>query len=151
MAIHVREKSQTSTNVAILDRTTGQVRTLTTEKTPEFNWTIVRWTPDGTAIIANRGDIAFTQSSVWQIDVATGRAEELTPSKGALIYASDISADGKTLAITSNEGTGQLRAGMFDLRYPSVSLADDHAVGTVLRHDVARWQDHGCGHRNRWT
>ena len=115
LAIHVREKSQTSTNVAILDRTTGQVRTLTTEKIPEFNWTIVRWTPDGTAIIANRGDIAFTQSSVWQIDVATGRAEELTPSKGALIYASDISADGKTLAITSNEGTGQLRAGMFDL------------------------------------
>lgn len=47
--------------------------------------------------------------------MATGRTEEPTPSKGALIYASDISADGKTLAITSNEGTGQLRAGMFDL------------------------------------
>jgi dipeptidyl aminopeptidase/acylaminoacyl peptidase len=116
VAILFRPKSATNTNVAILDMATGAVRPLTAEKDPAFNWGIVCWTPDGSAIIANREKVDSSSASVWRIDAATGKAEELTPSnKPALILATDISADGRTLAISSNEKTGQVQAGLFDI------------------------------------
>lgn len=115
IAVLVRRKGESTFNVALLNPDDGTLRMLTAEKSPDMVWSIVRWTSDGKAVIANRGDFVQTRSSVWRIDVGTGNAEELTPSKGARILASDISADGKTLAISSNQDVAQMRAGLFDI------------------------------------
>ncbi|KRB83136.1 multidrug transporter [Sphingomonas sp. Root710] len=116
LAFTIRPRGGTSTNIAILDQATGEVRQLTREKAAEFNWSVVRWAPDNRVIIANRTNIANTVASVWRIDADTGSVEEITRSpRPALITASDLSADGRTLAISSNQQTGQVRAGLFDM------------------------------------
>lgn len=115
LAILIRAKGQSSFNIALMEPANGRLRALTAEASPDMVWSIVRWTPDGKALIANRGDFAGTRSSVWRIEVRTGEARELTPARGARIQASDITADGKTLAISSNQSGGLMRAGLFDL------------------------------------
>jgi dipeptidyl aminopeptidase/acylaminoacyl peptidase len=115
VAVLVRPKSSTNQNVALLDPETGAVRALTAEASPEYNWQLVRWSPDGRSIIANRMNIMSTRASAWRIDVASGKAEQLTPKAEDLTFATDISADGQTIGLTSNAGTGQLHAGLLDV------------------------------------
>jgi len=115
IAISVRAKSSTSDDIGLLDATTGAVRKLTEEKVAEYNWGAVRFTPDGKSILANRINVTGTRGSVWLIDIASGKADEILAAKDAIVTASDISADGKTIGITSNEKTGQSHAGFLDL------------------------------------
>ena len=116
IALNLRHKGLSSSNVAAMDFATRTVRELTHEASPEFNWDVVRWAPDGKSIIANRVNSLRTRSNVWRISVPDGAASELTPlTDNAVVSASDISADGKTLAITSNKDSGQPHAGLLDL------------------------------------
>lgn len=115
IAISYRPKTSTSADIALLDPATGKIRLLTQEKAPEFSWRALAFTPDGKALIANRGNVSDTRGSVWSIDIASGKATELTPGKEAMIAASDLSADGRSVALSSNEGTGQAHAGVLDI------------------------------------
>ena len=116
IAMDLRHKASSSSNVAVMDFATRTVRELTHELSPEFRWEVVRWAPDGKSIIANRINSLRTRSNVWRISATGGAAIELTPlNDNALVGASDISADGKMLAITSNKESGQPHAGLLDL------------------------------------
>lgn len=116
IAFDIKPKSAPSMNIAVIDMTGRQVRVLTHEADPQYQWGVAAWTPDGKALIANRQNSDQTRGSVWRIDVATGAAKELTPGGGdRLIAASDISHDGRSLALTSDEKTGQAHAGILDL------------------------------------
>ena len=69
---------------------------------------------------------------MYRIDVDSGRLENLTPHEGDVIFdLSDVSPDGKTLLITSNEKGG----------YENVALLD---VGTRNRTWVTetKWEAH---------
>ena len=116
IALDLRHKGSSSSNVAVMDFATRTVRELTHEPSPEFRWDVVRWAPDGKSIIANRVNSLRTRSSVWRISLPDGKAAELTPlTDNALVTASDISPDGNMLAITSNKDSGQPHAGLLDL------------------------------------
>ena len=116
IALNMRRKGSSSSNIGVMDVATRTVRELTHEPSREFNWDVVRWAHDGKSVIANRFNSLRTRSNVWRIRVTDGAAVELTPlTDNALVRASDVSANGETLAITSNKDSGQPRAGLLNL------------------------------------
>ena len=111
-----RHKTGAAIDLAMLDRRSGVSRQLTREQDPSRIWSAAGFSDGGRTLIANRGDIADTRSAIYRIDLASGRAEAVTnEAAGVIIRASSVSPDGRTVAISSNEATGQLRAGMLDL------------------------------------
>jgi dipeptidyl aminopeptidase/acylaminoacyl peptidase len=115
LAFQHKEKQGSSVNLAVMDWSTHQMRLLTHEKDPKRSWDIVAWSPDGTTLYANRGDL-HEDVSAWSVEVATGDARELTPHQGnVLIGASSLSPDGKTLLIGSNEKDGYGNVALLDL------------------------------------
>jgi len=109
--------SEPGANVALLDMASHKVRLLTHEADPKMSWRVVAWTDGGKAVIADRANFLGTRGGVWRIEVATGAAREITPpSTGeTLTAASDVSPDGRYLAIASNVESEQLQAGLFDI------------------------------------
>ena len=116
LAFEVKPKESPITNIAVMDMATRQVRVLTHEPTTNNGWRVAVWTPDSTALIANRGEVGQTSGSVWRIAVADGAAKALTPADSkALVAASAISPDGRSISFSSNEKTGQSQAGLLDV------------------------------------
>jgi dipeptidyl aminopeptidase/acylaminoacyl peptidase len=116
VSLEIKPRSGSVVNVAVMDLQTRQVRQLTQEKAPNQNWQVVGWAPDGKSIVANRGKVDASESNVWRIDVATGDVQPITNAKsGVYVAATSLSSDGRLLAISSNEATGQKRAGIYDL------------------------------------
>ena len=108
--------SEPGANLAVMDFATHQVRLLTHEADPKMTWRVVAWTDGGAALIADRANFLGTKGGVWKVDVATGAAKALTPEAGeSLTEASDISPDGRYLAVTSNAQSEQLQAALFDI------------------------------------
>jgi len=116
ISLEIKPKSGTVANVAIMDLATRQVRQLTDEKVSDRNWQVVGWMPDGKSLIANRVRIDFSEAGIWRIDVASGRAEAIFKERpNVVVIATSVSPDGELLAISSNEATGQMRAGIYNL------------------------------------
>lgn len=114
LAFERKRKDAAMTDIALLDRSTHEVRSLTREAASDHLWQLVAWSKDGGSIYANRSNAAFTDSSAWRIDVASGKAEELTPHTGdVLIQLTGVSSDGQVLALTSNAQAGLARAAVF--------------------------------------
>ena len=115
IALQTKEKKEPSTNLAIMEWSTRKVRQLTHEQNPKLGWRMVAWSPDQRFLYADRGDL-HEDSSVYQVNVETGESVELTPHQGrVLISASDISPDGKTLLIGSNEKGGFDNVALLDI------------------------------------
>jgi dipeptidyl aminopeptidase/acylaminoacyl peptidase len=103
-------------NVMMMDWRTHAVRALTTESTPNHWWNRIDWSHDGTYILALRIKNDFADSDVYRIEVATGKAENLTPHQGEARYsASALSPKEDRLLITSNEGVAHSRVGILNL------------------------------------
>ena len=115
LAMSYKMKTAPVTDIAIMDWSSRAVRNITNEKTANHLWTGHMWSPDGKFIYASRVNAGFTDSSVFQIEVATGKQEELTPHEGqSRSFVSSVSPDGKTLLVTSDRPGG----------YPNVALLD---------------------------
>ena len=116
VAFSSRPKAASQVDIAVMDGAGGPVRQLTHEAAPDRNWSVVGWLPDGRTLIANRINILFTEGAVYRVDVASGRATPIgSPAKDVLTFATGVSPDGRQIAISSNERTGQLHAGLLDL------------------------------------
>ncbi len=87
-------------------------------------WTIGGFADGGRTLIASRINVTGTQSVVWRIDTASGKAEALT-DPGAKMFnkASGVSADGKTIALTTQTPDGALQAALFDTQTRKTALA----------------------------
>lgn len=110
LAISHRPKDDASANIAILDIATGKVRVLTQEKDPEQFWRVVDFAEQGRSIIAARANAGQTQSAIWKIDVATGKAIPLTQNKpGVINEPMSVAPDGNHILVTTEtkEGTRQ--------------------------------------------
>ncbi len=117
LAYTVKPEDSSIINIAVMDWATRKQRIITDEKSPDRYWQIIDFTRDGKTIYAIRGNVPFTDASIWRIDVATARAEELTPHKGdVLMQASDISPDGNLLLLTSGEKGGYNNIALLDLK-----------------------------------
>ncbi len=106
-------KTQAQANVAVLDPG-GRVRLLTHEADARWTWTPIGWTDGDRTIIANRQRSDKLAQEVWAIDAASGRAAPVLVRADTVYRAEEISPDGRLLAVTSNEGSGQLHAGLYD-------------------------------------
>src|SRR5260370_40792264 len=97
-------KTSATPNIAILDWSSRMVRQLTREQTGDHLWQPIVWTRDGRHLFANRVNVAYTDSSVSRIEVATGKLEELTPHKGEILYTvTSLSPYGNLALLGSNE------------------------------------------------
>ncbi|QAY77252.1 S9 family peptidase [Sphingosinicella sp. BN140058] len=112
-----RAKTGTSIDLALLDRASGKVRALTAEKDASRIWSSAGFADAGRTLIANRQDIVGSRSTIYAIDLAGGQARALTrEAAGLAIRAEAVSPDGRTVAISSNEKSGQYRAGLMALK-----------------------------------
>ncbi len=115
IAISVKPRTKGQTDLAVLDPETGRVRALTAESDPQWDWTPIAWIDGGRAIIANRRFTDGSQSEVWTINAATGKASRLLGAAKTTYEASAASSDGALLAVTTNDRTGQDHAGLFSV------------------------------------
>ncbi len=105
IAFNTKRENDSFSNVAIMDLQSNKVRALTDQSDKTRSWTVAAWSPDGRAVYAMRGSPVFGDSAVYRIDVGSGEASNLTPHSGKISFQmTDVSPDGKTLSITSNEG-----------------------------------------------
>jgi dipeptidyl aminopeptidase/acylaminoacyl peptidase len=115
IAISYKPKTSPTPDIALLDWASRKVRNLTQEQSKDHVWGYVAWSPDGKSIYANRTDAGETDADVHRVDV-TGNRENLTPHKGHVLYmGSSLSADGRTLLVTSNEKAGFNNVALLDV------------------------------------
>jgi dipeptidyl aminopeptidase/acylaminoacyl peptidase len=115
LGIRYKPKASPSTDIAVLDWSTHAVRNLTQEKSADHFWSDMVWSPDGKFIYSTRLNAGFNDSDIYQIEVATGKLENLTPHQGEVrTILSAISPDGSTLLVTSDRTGG----------YPNVAKID---------------------------
>jgi dipeptidyl aminopeptidase/acylaminoacyl peptidase len=115
IAFSIKAKTQGQTNLGVIDPATGTVKMLAAEADPQWNWDAVAWIDDGRGLIANRSFTDQTAAEVWRIDVATNRATRLLGKPKTVYAAADATSDGNTLAVTTNDGTGQAHAGIYSV------------------------------------
>jgi len=74
------------------------------------------WSKDGKFIVYTQQQAKGTDSNVFIADIATGKSTLLTPHQAEHLYnANDISADGKTVVMTSNAGNGYDNVGLLEV------------------------------------
>ena len=136
VAMTYKPKANAQRDIAVMDLATRAVRVLTQEKDPRGYWSVAAWSGDGRTLIANREiTLLGGDSSVWKIDVASGRQTRLIADRAnARDFASGITVDGSGILVTSNFESTQLRAGLFDVatrryRWFSASPWEQVALG----------------------
>jgi putative addiction module component (TIGR02574 family) len=96
LAFERKLKDASATDIALFDWSTRKVRALSHEGTADHLWQLVAWSNDGSSVYANRSNAASSDSSGWRIDVASGKAEELTAHEGDVsIQLTGVSSDGQ--------------------------------------------------------
>jgi dipeptidyl aminopeptidase/acylaminoacyl peptidase len=126
LAIAYKPKASSVFDIALMDWQTRQVRVLTHEEVKNRLWSTVAWSPDGKTLYANRGEVSFTDSDVYSVDVATGKMENLTPHGGKVLYnASSLSPDGRTLLLTSNQKGGYQNVALLDVATKKLTWVTD--------------------------
>lgn len=113
IALSTKLKSEGQSNLAVMDAD-GTVRVLTKEADPRFGWGAVAWVDGGKAIIANRDRVDSKVTEVWRVDAATGAATKLIGKADTIYFAGDATPDGRLVAVSTDEGTGQPHVGIYD-------------------------------------
>ncbi len=128
IAFNHRLKTGASNNVAVMDFATRTVRVLTHEALPTMQWSVVAFSPDGRYVIANRSNVERTHGAIWRVEVATGAATPmLATGEAGLNTASDISPDGRLLALTTETAAGSLQAAVYDTTTQKLTLVKPDA------------------------
>ena len=113
LALTYKPQAQGQTDLALLDLSTRKVRVLVHETDPQWRWSPVAWIDGGRALIANRSFTDYTAGEVWRVDVATAQATKLIAKPKTIYAASDATPDGALLGVSTNDGTGQMHAGLY--------------------------------------
>ena len=126
IALNTKPKDGTVYDITLMDWTTRKMTPLTHESTPNHLWQSVAWSPDGKTLYANRLEVSFTDADIYAVDVASGRAANLTAHQGQVLnIASSLSKDGKTLLITSNQKGGYQNVALLDIAGKKVAWVTD--------------------------
>jgi dipeptidyl aminopeptidase/acylaminoacyl peptidase len=133
LAFTRRSKDESSNNIAVMDFATHRVRQLTREAAKDYSWSVAAFSHNGKSIVADRTNAAGTESEIWTIDIASGTQTRLTPP---LQYnsASDISSDGRYVALGTRTAAGVYQAALLDLRDKSLHLLKPGAWGQYTGH-----------------
>ncbi len=116
IAISRRPANEPSSNIALLNLATGEVKALTREAEKEYSWSPVDFTADGREIIANRYDADHAKAAIYAINIASGRARALTPTTaGAYHEATSVSKDNRWIALATDDKNGVRQAALLDM------------------------------------
>ncbi|MGH9644582.1 MAG: S9 family peptidase [Terriglobales bacterium] len=116
IAFDQKSSKSPNLNVMVMDWRTHALRALTAETTPNHWWNRICWSHDGRYVFAMRTKNDFADSDLYRIEVATGKAENLTEHKDEARYAaSALSPQDDRLLISSNEGVAHSRVGILNL------------------------------------
>ncbi len=116
IAFGYKPKTSPTSDIALLDWSTHQVKNLTNETSKDHLWQLDSWTRDSKYIFATRMSAGFDDASVYRIDLASGHPEELTPHQGKTLFlAGGVSPDGKTILVTSNQKAGYQNVAILDV------------------------------------
>lgn len=96
----------------VIDTFDGWPRQLT--DAPEVQYSLTGWTPDGKQIVVTGNDRDPTQMDPQLVDAATAQVTRLLT--GGLFYASTVSPDGKTMAISEFISNTRQRLWLLDLQ-----------------------------------
>jgi len=109
-----------------MDWPSRSVRELTHETAPNYAWRPAIWSRDGRYIFALRSNAGDTDSSVYRIDVTSGKAEELTPHRDQIMYhVTSVSQDGGEVLIDSNEKRGFSNVALLDVASRKLTWVTD--------------------------
>lgn len=118
-----RLKTAASANVVVMDLASGQARVLTDERQPDRQWSVVAFSGDGRYVYAKRADIVDTESVLWKIEIATRKASEVVRNpQSKHNAASDVSADGRYVALTTETADGTRQAALYDVKAARLTL-----------------------------
>jgi dipeptidyl aminopeptidase/acylaminoacyl peptidase len=116
LVFDAKSSKSAMTNVMVMDWRTHAVHALTAETSPKRYWNRICWSHDGKYVFALQMENSFANSDVYQIEVATGKATNLTAHEGEVLYAaSEVSPNDDRLLISSNGGVEHARVGLFTL------------------------------------
>jgi dipeptidyl aminopeptidase/acylaminoacyl peptidase len=116
LLISRKRKGEPSSNVAVLDWQSRELRPLTAENDLDRRWLPQAWSGDGRYVFATRENFNRTDSDVYRLEVASGKAENLTAHPGSIYYTlSDVTAHGSTALITSNAKDGFSNLALLDV------------------------------------
>jgi dipeptidyl aminopeptidase/acylaminoacyl peptidase len=126
VACTYKPRQAPSFDLAVIDVATHKVRKLTEEKDPQQNWDVVAFSPDNRTLYANRTGVAFDAGDTYAVDVASGRQTNLTPHEGKqLNIAADVSPDGKSILMSSNQKAGFLNLALLEVATKTRTLITD--------------------------
>jgi len=126
IACAYKPKQAPSYDLAIIDVATHKLRKLTEEKDPQQNWDVIAFSPDNRILYANRTSVGFDAGDIYAVDVASGQQTNLTPHEGKqLNLGADISPDGKTTLMTSNQKGGYLNLALLDVAKKKLTWITD--------------------------
>jgi dipeptidyl aminopeptidase/acylaminoacyl peptidase len=115
LAFGSKDKITPFVNLAVMDWKSGVAHVLTHETDPKASWRAVCWSADGHALFATRS-VGLDDADAYRVDAQSGVAVKLTAHTGKqLVELSDVSPDGKTLLLTSNEKDGYANVVLFDV------------------------------------
>lgn len=100
------KREQVGTSLTLVDPLAPEQRRRIAEL-PGGGWFAFRFAPDDHSLVFIQYKSA-TESSVWRMDIETGRREQLLPAPGSTRKATytgfEFTPDGKTLFLATNEG-----------------------------------------------
>ena len=115
LAFGSKDKITPFINLAVMDWKSRVAHLLTHETDPKASWRAVCWSADGHALFATRS-VGLDDADAYRVDAQSGVAVKLTTHTGKqLVELSDVSPDGKTLLLTSNEKDGYANVALFDV------------------------------------
>ncbi len=121
-----KPKQAPSYDLAIIDMATHKLRKLTEEKDPQQNWDVIAFSPDNRTLYANRTSVGFDAGDIYAVDVASGRPTNLTPHQGQqLNLGADVSPDGKTILMTSNQKGGYFNLALLEVEIKKLAWITD--------------------------
>jgi dipeptidyl aminopeptidase/acylaminoacyl peptidase len=126
VAFAYKPKEGSQYDIALLDWDTHKVHKLTNEQQPGYSWNAVAWSSDDKTIYAGRVNPPFTDADVYQIDVKTGKLENLTSHTGTIRYlGSSLSPDGGTILLSSDAKGGYMNIALLDIASRKVTWVTD--------------------------
>ena len=126
IACAYKPKQAPSYDLAIIDVATHKLRKLTEEKDPQQNWDEIAFNPENRILYANRTSVGFDAGDVYAVDVASGQQTNLTRHDGKqLNLATDVSPDGKTILMISNQKGGYQNLALLDVASQKLTWITD--------------------------
>lgn len=114
LAFAARQADKTSDNLVLMDLASRARRQLTDEPVSGVHWVPAAFSRDGAVLVANRYDFSLSFAEAFLVNPSTGAKTQLTLS-GRYGFASDITADGRFVAVTLENDAGLHKAALVEV------------------------------------